>query len=135
MSSKWLRYDTMTLGVLCGRNSIFELWYLSTCFKIATNEKKIGNAKLQREFKMFNAQLYMKCCHNGFEIFLKEDHSNNHRLRVRNEGINQRNLKCLGWMWQTNMIQLNLALGYISWPCLAISLWSNKNAPVFSQDF
>ena len=29
-----------------------------------------------------------------------------HALRTPNEGMNQRNLKCLGRMWQTNRLQL-----------------------------
>ena len=35
-------------------------------------------------------------------------HQHYHGLRTPNEGINQRNLKCLGRMWQTNILWLQL---------------------------
>jgi hypothetical protein len=54
-----------------------------------------------------------KDCRNLFPEICQHCTASDHGLRTSIGGINQRNLKCLGWTWQKNMLRL----GCNSRPC------------------
>ena len=66
-----------------------------------------------KKYQMENLK-YLSCKANLFQveifygdyrhIYLLVVNRQAHRLQMPNEGINQRNLKCLGRMWLTNML-------------------------------